>query len=219
MASDPYRWIARIYDPVLEPTLAGARRLGLKFYPPARGMVVLDIGCGTGTQLELYRQAGCVVIGVDPSPAMVERARGRLGDEVVQLADASRLPVADRSADLVLLSMTLHELAEDTRAKVMAEARRAVRDEGRLLVFDFHPGPLTFPRGWLQRPVVLFAEFLAGVAHFHHHLQFLSAGGVPPLASAHHLEIEKSRILAGGNFGMFLLKPAKWAPRNGRAGL
>jgi len=43
--------------------------------------VVLDIGCGTGATLAEYEAVGCRGIGADPSPAMLGRARDRLGPE------------------------------------------------------------------------------------------------------------------------------------------
>ena len=79
MPPDAYRWIARLYDPLLERFDAGLRAIGLKMYPPQAGMAVLDVGCGTGSTLALYAQAGCSVFGIDRSPAMLEVARGKLG--------------------------------------------------------------------------------------------------------------------------------------------
>jgi SAM-dependent methyltransferase len=43
--------------------------------------VVLDIGCGTGATRAEYEAVGCRGIGADPSPAMLGRARDRLGPE------------------------------------------------------------------------------------------------------------------------------------------
>lgn len=47
------------------------------------GQYVLDVGCGVGaTPAYLARQYGCRVVGVDISPAMIERARERAAREV-----------------------------------------------------------------------------------------------------------------------------------------
>ncbi len=47
----------------------------MKVYPPKEGMLVLDVGCGTGTNLSLYHEAGCSVFGIDSSPAMLAEAK------------------------------------------------------------------------------------------------------------------------------------------------
>ena len=122
MPEDAYHRIANIYDVVVEPTLRSARLFGIRMWPPSPDQSVLDIGCGTGSQLDLYRRIGCKIAGIDPSPAMVARARQKLGHEArVDLGDASRLPHARHSCDLVLMSMMLHELPEETRSAVIAD--------------------------------------------------------------------------------------------------
>ena len=77
--------------------------------PPA-GMVVVELGCGTGIAAIPYRAASAQMIGVDVVPAMVAQASvqaqgdKKLYDRVVA-ADISALgdEVAAESADLVLL--------------------------------------------------------------------------------------------------------------------
>jgi len=85
----------------------------------------------------------------DVDPEMVARARERLapyGDraEIAQ-ADARALPHADGSFDFVLAIGVLHHVGEWEEA--VAEARRVLRDGGRLILADlvssvFAPPPL-----------------------------------------------------------------------------
>jgi SAM-dependent methyltransferase len=74
------------------------------------GAVVLDAGCGSGTQAEWLLEQGADVIGIDLSPRMIEEARRRcqgLGRFVV--ADlAEPLPVEARSLDGITSSLALH---------------------------------------------------------------------------------------------------------------
>jgi ubiquinone/menaquinone biosynthesis C-methylase UbiE len=206
MTADAYHSIAKIYDVVFEPVLKSSRATAMKMWPPQKGELVLDIGCGTGAQLDLYRRAGCEVVGIDPSPAMVTRARRKLGSEArVDLGDASHMPYAAASFDLILMSLVLHELADTVRSAVIAEAKRVLKTYGRMLIFDYHPGPLRFPRGWLAKPLILIAERMAGYEHFRNYREFLADGGIPRLAAQHQLVIEASRIIKGGNFALFLL--------------
>ena len=55
--------IARFYDAVVEPFNASLRRYVTHVARPKEGMKVLEIGCGTGTNLELFAEAGCEVAG------------------------------------------------------------------------------------------------------------------------------------------------------------
>ena len=101
--NDPYRNIARFYDAVVEPFNATLRRYVVKVARPREGMKVLEIGCGTGTNLELFADAGCEVAGVDLSPSMIDLAKKKLGDRAdLRLGDASQMPFEDDSFDLVV---------------------------------------------------------------------------------------------------------------------
>ena len=208
MSEDAYRRIASVYDFLIEPVLRSARLLAVQKWPPHPDHAVLDIGCGTGSQLDLYRRSGCKVAGIDPSSAMVARARRKLGQEArVDLGDASRLPHARDSFDLVLMSMVLHEISEETRSAILAEAKRVLRADGCILVIEYHPGPLRFPRGRLARPLIAAVERMAGRQHYRNFREFLAGGGMPGLALRNCLAVQAQAIIKGGNFGLFRLVP------------
>jgi SAM-dependent methyltransferase len=141
---------------------------------------------------------------------MAQVARRRLGAHAaLDLADASRMPYAAGSFDLVLASMMLHELDPGIRAAIMGEATRVLRPGGRMLVIDYHPGPLRVPHGYLVRPFILAAERLAGRDHYRNHLAFLAGGGMPELARAHGFAVDRSRVVKGGTFGIYVFaRPA-----------
>ena len=65
MGVDAYRKSAKNYDKFVEPLNAALRQIAMKLYPPMEGLKVLEVGCGTGTNLELYHNAGCHVHGID----------------------------------------------------------------------------------------------------------------------------------------------------------
>ena len=166
---------------------------------------MLDLGCGTGAHLERYLEAGCVVAGVDTSEAMLGRARARLGDQAdLRHADAAQLPFPDTSMDLVTATLVLHELTEADRDAVIREVVRVLTPDGRLLVTDFHVGPLRPPMGWLSRAFSVSAEILA--RHLNRSWAFLRSGGVPAMATRHGLAVEQGRVVAGGNIGLYLLR-------------
>ena len=111
MKKDAYGRLARLQDAALEPLNAPLREIAVRVSGVGGGSRVLDVGCGTGTQLERYLAAGCDVSGIDTSPAMLARARERLGSAAdLRLADAQRIPFEDAMFDVVTATLVLHEL-------------------------------------------------------------------------------------------------------------
>jgi ubiquinone/menaquinone biosynthesis C-methylase UbiE len=167
MPKDPYKKSAKVYDKFVEPSIATLRRLGLNIHPPQKGMRVLDIGCGTGTNLELYHEAGCDVYGIDLSPAMIQVAKMKLGERAeIRLGDATNLPYSDDSFDLLTGFFILHEMPNKMRFNVLSQMVRVMKPDGRILLIDYHPGPIRFPRGWIYKIVILFFEIMAGRISF-----------------------------------------------------
>jgi len=103
------------------------------------GLDVLDAGCGSGPLMEALRAKHAVVSGFDLSPAMVELARQRLGDDAdVRVADlGAPLHYPDDAFDLVVASLSLHYVKD--WASALTELRRVLKAGGRLVVSVIHP--------------------------------------------------------------------------------
>ena len=106
------------------------------------GETVLDLGCGAGTDLLIAAQMigpEGRAIGVDMTPAMLERARRSAADmglENVELHESliEALPIDDASIDVVISNGVI-DLVPDKDA-VFAEIDRVLRPGGRLQVAD-----------------------------------------------------------------------------------
>jgi len=111
--SDPYQKLAGVYDRFVEPVNRGVRRYVFRLFPPESGKRVLEVGCGTGTNLMFYRQKENVLCGLDLSPAMLKQARAKLENTAfLQQGDALHMPYRDGTFDVVLAMLTLHEMPE-----------------------------------------------------------------------------------------------------------
>lgn len=204
---DQYKHIAKWYDVIFESLNSGLRNIGLKIFPVESGMNVLDIGCGTGTHLKLYQKQNCNIYGVDMSAAMIEVARKKLGDRAtLVLGNATNLEFGNGQFDLVLFSTVLHEMSQKVREAVLTEAKRVLKENGRILLIDFHPGPIKKFRGIFSKIVITISEILAGRDHYRNYRHFMKIGGLPALIQSAGLNIESQKIVSGGTFGIFLLK-------------
>lgn len=109
------------------------------------GMHVLDLGCGTGTLAVMvkHRQPKAEIVGIDPDPEMLDRARSKAGRAGVGVAFdqgfASDLPYLDSGFDRVLASMMTHHLDPDAKRQAFAEVLRVLRPDGQFHVVDFGP--------------------------------------------------------------------------------
>ena len=100
---------------------------------------LLDVGTGTGRMIELLGPKALQAIGVDKSSEMLRLARVKLESAGIpsslRQADMYALPLADGSADSVVIHQVLHYAHNPAAA--LAEAARVLRPGGRLLVVDF----------------------------------------------------------------------------------
>lgn len=97
------------------------------------GEDVVEVGAGTGNFLSLFAEARRRV-AVDLTHGMLREARARHAGLDVVGGDALRLPLRDRSFDLVASAQALHHMPRPVPA--LAEMRRIVADGGRVLVVD-----------------------------------------------------------------------------------
>jgi demethylmenaquinone methyltransferase/2-methoxy-6-polyprenyl-1,4-benzoquinol methylase len=104
---------------------------------------VLDLCCGTGYVARLVARTHphAVIHALDASPEMLRvgrRKAAKAGLDGISFVhgDAAQLPFADDSLDVVLAAFGLHELPRAIRERAIAEVRRALRPDGRLLCMD-----------------------------------------------------------------------------------
>jgi ubiquinone/menaquinone biosynthesis C-methylase UbiE len=114
-----------------------AERLGLgrwrRWLVHGADGVVLDVGCGTGRNLPLYRP-GVRVIGLEPSAAALARARGRGPGAALVQGDAEALPFRAGVFDTVVSGLVFCSVPDPARS--LAEVRRVLKPDGALRMLE-----------------------------------------------------------------------------------
>jgi ubiquinone/menaquinone biosynthesis C-methylase UbiE len=111
---------------------------------------ILELGCGDGTGLKLFRALGLSVLGLDIADHKLMRAL-QVGFPVVK-ADMHRLPLPDGACTAVLSAHTL-EHALDPIA-VMREARRVLVPGGAFRAILPYPDPGSMPEVHVAREIL-----------------------------------------------------------------
>ncbi len=98
---------------------SGQARIVRRLTGAAAGARMLDVGCGSGRQLERFRRMGFAVRGVDLRPEAVEEVRRRGIEAEVCAAESVAAVVPPGSLDLVTAFASL-EHADDVRLMLAA---------------------------------------------------------------------------------------------------
>jgi len=100
---------------------------------------LVDVGTGTGRMIELFGPRSTQAIGIDRSSDMLRVARVKLEaagiPSSLRQGDMYALPLADQSADTIVIHQVLHYA--HSPATAIAEAARVLADGGTLLIVDF----------------------------------------------------------------------------------
>lgn len=147
------RWALPLYDPFVK--LFGgdsARTLLIDQAALSPGLRILDVGCGTGTLAVLIKSThpDVSLVGIDPDPDALERARHKAEREKASIqfdrGFADGLPYPDRSFDRVFSSFMYHHLPSEEKPKTLVEIRRVLRPGGSFHLLDL-AGPDAYKRG------------------------------------------------------------------------
>jgi len=124
-------WMQRaFFDPTHQAALALAASI---VHEP---QCILDVGCGTGRLLRrAYRYwPEAQLIGVDPAPGMIEKAKLLTPNATFYTSMAEALPLQDNSVDLALSTTSFHHWQD--QAAGVREIARVLRPGGYFMLVD-----------------------------------------------------------------------------------
>ena len=132
-----YDTIADRYDRRYELYAYDGVRESLQNFLTPTVPAALEVGCGTGHWLREMAGRASLMAGIDPSAAMLARAKERSGTRRLARACAERLPWRDASFDRIFCVNALHHFAD--REQFFVEAHRVLRPGGALMSIGKDP--------------------------------------------------------------------------------
>ncbi len=106
--------------------------------PALKGLVLLDVGCGTGRRLRAVAESHAkLAVGIDLVPNMLKENRDAVSRGRTAAADMRALPVCAESMDVVWCRLAIGHVKDLLPA--YEELARVTKRNGTVIVTDFHP--------------------------------------------------------------------------------
>ena len=109
--------------------------------PAEAGVRILDLGCGTGLELEEYFRLNpaASVTGIDLAPGMLDVLRKKLGDRdlTLRLGSYFDLPFGERVFDAAVSVESLHHFTAAEKIPLYEKLRNALKPTGFFILTDY----------------------------------------------------------------------------------
>lgn len=119
---------------------------------PLAGKYVLDAGAGTGNLALLLKSRGARVLAADFSPEALEIYKQKDAFAETMVVDLTKpLPFGDEMFDEVFTNNVVYNIPRQNRPALMAEFRRVLKPEGRIVISNVHAS---------YKPIIIYWESL-----------------------------------------------------------
>ena len=112
-----------------------------KQLPTAENSRILDLGCGTGLELQEYYalNATARVTGIDLSQGMLRELKRKLGDKDITLILGSYfdVPFGENTFDAAVSVESLHHFTKEEKVGLYAKLHAALKDDGYFILTDY----------------------------------------------------------------------------------
>ncbi|MBW1708059.1 MAG: class I SAM-dependent methyltransferase [Deltaproteobacteria bacterium] len=181
-----YSFSAPFYDMVLLPFLGNIRGRVLRIVKELNPERIVDLCCGTGSQLRLLKKHGFHGIGIDLSESMLKVAKRGVNAPDCLLRNATATGFKSGTFDLAMITFALHETGWENAHAILDECQRILRPGGHLLIVDYASGKGA-PK--MADRVVGLIEFLAGKDHYGNFIRYKQSGGLDALFKGRDLSV------------------------------
>lgn len=111
---------------------------------PDTDVKILDMCCGTMTEgiMIAKKRKNAQIIGIDRSENMLRIAKEKIDNEhitntKVKCCDATNTGLKSEQFDYITISLVLHEISTELAQKMLAEAHRLLKPNGKLIVLEW----------------------------------------------------------------------------------
>ncbi|MGA2369393.1 MAG: HgcAB-like fusion protein [Candidatus Korobacteraceae bacterium] len=119
---------------------------------------VLEIGCGTGSLLQMLSRRGACATGIDSAPGMIEEAEHRLSEaglsDKTEVKKLHALQIEDKyqpgTFDQIVSVLAFSEMSDDEIDCLLLQCRKVLKPGGELILAD-ESEPNGFFRRWTYR--------------------------------------------------------------------
>ena len=112
-----------------------------KQLPTTKNCRILDLGCGTGLELEFYfpLNPSANVTGIDLSAGMLDELKRKFADKDITLICESYfdVPLGENAFDAAVSVESLHHFTKEEKTKLYAKLHRALKDNGYFILTDY----------------------------------------------------------------------------------
>ena len=109
--------------------------------PSAENCNILDLGCGTGLELEFYYTLNptAKVTGIDLSQGMLSALRKKFADKNITLLNGSYfdLPFGEQAFDAAVSVESLHHFTKEAKIPLYTKLHRALKENGYFILTDY----------------------------------------------------------------------------------
>ena len=109
--------------------------------PQAKNCHILDLGCGTGLELEFYLKHNptAKITGIDLSQGMLEALKAKLSAYTITLIQGSyfELPLGENGYDAAVSVESLHHFTQNEKIPLYQKLHRALKKDGYFILTDY----------------------------------------------------------------------------------
>ena len=102
---------------------------------------VLDLGCGTGLELEEYFKVcpSAMITGIDMSEAMLSALKGKFGDKEITLIQGSYfdVPLGESVFDAAVSVESLHHFTKEEKLPLYKKLHASLKENGCFILTDY----------------------------------------------------------------------------------
>lgn len=159
-----YRLISKFYD-ICEIIFfcrkSTSPRQAILSYLPEHSVKILDVCAGTAINniLIAEKKPNATIVGIDISKEMLSIARKKIVKKKLHnlqmlVMDAANLDFDNNVFDVVIISLVLHEMGKPLAKKILSEAKRVLKSDGKILVIEWEK-----PKHIIQRLMFFIIKF------------------------------------------------------------